>query len=215
MPLKYIYLILFVKPIFDKVLDGFYGPVKSFYPSSRSCTFARCLSSTCVYICVVVIDACPSNVCTALMSAHFFINVVAKLCLSVCGVTFLLMPQNLAYFLTISAMLFLLRCSPNPFLERLMKRYGLSSLLFSVYVFKASIADFVANTERSFDHFPTTENWLESSLMSCFLSWISSVTLSPVPYKNCKIAKSLACWISFLVYSSGAARILPISLSSR
>lgn len=185
------------------------------YSSNKSCTFCKCLSSTCVYICVVVIEAWPRSVCTALMSAPFFISVVAKLCLKVCGVTFLLISANFAYFLTISSMLFLLRCSPNPFLERLINRYGLVSSLFSLYVLSALIADFVANTERSFDHFPTTENWLESSFISFFWRKINSVTLSPVPYKNCKIAKSLACWISFFVYAHGAASIFSISSSLR
>ena len=149
------------------------------------------------------------------MSAHFFISAVAKLCLSVCGVTFLLIPASAAYFFTISSILFLLKCSQNPFLERLMNKYGLVSFLNSIYFLSALMADLVANTERSLDHFPTTENWLESSLMSFFWSMINSVTLSPVPYKNCRIAKSLVCFNSFFVYSSGAARILPISFSSR
>lgn len=92
------------------------------------------------------------------MSAPFFINVVAKLCLSVCGVTFLLIHANFAESLTIVSILFLLRCSQNPFLDTLMNKYGLVSVLRSKYIFSASIADFVANTERSFDHFPTTEN---------------------------------------------------------
>ena len=149
------------------------------------------------------------------MSAHFLISAVAKLCLSVCGVTFLLIQASAAYFFTISSILFLLKCSQNPFLERLMNKYGLVSFLNSIYFLSASIAVLVANTERSLDHFPTTENWLESSLMSFFWSMINSVTLSPVPYRNCKMASSLACFNSFFAYSNGAARILPISLSSR
>ena len=111
-----------------------------------------------MYICVVVIDAWPRRVCTALISAHFFISAVAKLCLSVCGLTFLLIPASAAHFLTISSILFLLRCSQNQFLERLINKYGLVSVLNCIYFFNASMAVLVANTERSFDHFPTTEN---------------------------------------------------------
>lgn len=149
------------------------------------------------------------------MSAHFFIKLVAKLCLRVCGVTLLLMPANAAYDLTISSMLFLLRCWPKPFLERLINKYGLLSVLNCIYVFNALMADLVANTERSFDHFPTTENWLESSLMSFFWRVMSSVTLSPVPNKNCKMASSLAFFSSFFSYARGAARIFVMSTSSR
>jgi hypothetical protein len=92
------------------------------------------------------------------MSAHFLISAVAKLCLSVCGETFLLIQASAAYFLTISSILFLLKCSQKPFLERLMNKYGLVSFLNLLYVFNALMACLVANTERSFDHFPITEN---------------------------------------------------------
>ena len=138
--------------------------IQTYYsPSNNSWTFCKCLSSTWVYICVVVIDAWPRSVCTALMSAPFLISAVAKLCLSVCGETFLLIHTSAAYFLTISSMLFLLRCWPKPFLDTLINKYGLVSFLNFVYIFNALMACLVANTERSFDHFPTTENWLESN----------------------------------------------------
>lgn len=160
-------------------------------------------------------DAWPRSVCTALMSAHFLISDVAKLCLSVCGVTFLSMPASLAYFFTISSIAFLLRCSPNLFADRLMNRYGELSVLVLRYSFSFSLASLVVNIALILEPLPITENCLLSTWTSFFCRLINSETLSPVPYKNWRIASSLISLNLFLLNCAGADKIFSISSSAR
>jgi len=149
------------------------------------------------------------------MSAHFLIKLVAKLCLSVCGETFFVIPTSFAYFLTRSSIAFLLRCSPSPFADKLINKYGELSVLVLRYSFSFSLAFLVVKIALILDHFPITENCLLSIWMSFLCKLINSETLSPVLYKNCMIASSLTSLNLFLLNFAGARSIFSTSSSSR
>lgn len=55
-----------------------------------------------MYICVVLMELCPNICCTQLISTPSSIRYVAKECLNICGVIFLLIPACFVYFFSIS-----------------------------------------------------------------------------------------------------------------
>ena len=160
-------------------------------------------------------DACPSSVCTALRSAHFLSKLVAKEWRNVCGLTFFLMPAAIAYFFTNSSIAFLLSLLPRLLPERLTNKYSPSSVLNLRYWISLSLACLVINTDLSLDHLPTTENCLESLLICTLVRCVSSDTLSPVPYRNRRIASSLAMARGFVSIWCGMSSIFSTSSSSK
>ena len=148
---------------------------------------------TCVYICVTLIELCPSICWIYRISTFLSSNIVAKLCLNICGVIVL-------DKLFCSTILFKIKrtlCSDNGLSECFPgnKKSFDSFLVLFIYVSnKLNVFWSPKNRIRSFLPFPIIWSVLLERLISLRWMWQSSEILMPVESKREIISRFLSAF---------------------